>query len=510
MNNVSSLRARASAPESTAFHTTLIIGSLMALVCLLALLFFGQQSLRLDEAQSLWQTSRSPATILTIVSQDVHVPLYHELLHMWRLFLGDSVGVARILSLAFYLLSIPALYFLGKLSYGRNAALMAASLFAISPFMNWYASEIRMYTLFTFLVIVNQYCFIKLWRAPTEHTWVGYIMTALAGIFTHYFFFLMLFSQVVFYALRRPLFPVGTGARLRFTWALIAIAFAPWVFLVITQGQAGAQSPHLAAPTTINLFSTFAQFLFGFPDDHLNTFVLSLWPLTLIAAFLGLRKGTALRPETEYLLLSVLLSITAAFAVSFVVPVFVSRYLIFAAPSLYLLLTVLFAQYPQRAGFWARLSLVCAMALMLAFEVLSPTAPVKEDYRDAADYLSTNVHAQDVILLSAPFTVYPVEYYYRGAAPLATLPSWDRYAYGPIPAFNPATLPAEVASSTASHQYVWVLLSYDQGYENTIKQYFDTHYERVLEHNFSPSLDLYEYKLRYDTPLSTSATSSVQ
>jgi mannosyltransferase len=147
---------------------------------------------------------------------------------------------------------------------------------------------------------------------------------------------------------------------------------------------------------------------------------------------------------------------------------------------------------------------VAVMVAMLMLEIISPTAPVKEDYRGAAEYLAAHAGPQDIILLSAPFTVYPVEYYYRGSAPLATLPIWDRYKYGPIPAFSPERLSQDVESQIEAHQYAWVLLSYDQGYQEDIRQYFEQSFERVSETHFSPGLDLYQYKLRYDTPLSDS------
>jgi mannosyltransferase len=60
--------------------------------------------------------------------------------------------------------------------------LFAALLFAVSPFMNWYGSEIRMYTLFTFLAIANQYFFMRLLlRKESDHVWIGYAVTALFG-----------------------------------------------------------------------------------------------------------------------------------------------------------------------------------------------------------------------------------------------------------------------------------------------------------------------------------------
>ncbi len=487
-------------------RTALWLSLMMLFVVALSAFTFSSQSLRLDEAQSLWQSGRSAGDILTLIAQDVHVPLYHELLHFWRLIVGDSVGAARFLSLIFYLALVPAMYLLGRLAYGRSAGLFAALLVAISPFLNWYGNEIRMYTLFTLLVVINQYCFIKLWHTTTEdardHAWVGYIISGVLGIFTHYFFFMTLAAQAVFYLMRRSLFPKEALRRFLFSWGFLAVCFAPWAIFVLSQGQAQNASPILSTPTTVNLFSAFAQFLFGFQDDHLSTVFLSLWPLSLVLGFLALRKSSRTQPETEYFMLSLILSVSIAFFGSFLIaPLFVSRYLIFTIPSLYLLVTSLIAQYPPRAAGFARIGLIGVMLVMLTIEILNPATPVKENYREASLYLTDHTAAQDVVVLSAPFTVYPVEYYYRGVAPITTLPMWDRYAYGAIPLFDEQRLPSEVETLSKSYQYAWVLFSYDQGYESKIKDYFDNHFERVDEQNFSPGLTLYVYKLRYDTPL---------
>ena len=482
-----------------------ILTALVILAAALSLFFFSAQSLRLDEAQSLWQTSRSPADIASIVARDVHVPLYHFLLYGWRVVFGDGVAVARGLSLIFYLLSIPAIYALGKLSYNKESGLFAAALFAVSPFMNWYGNEIRMYALFTFLVILNQYCFVRLWKNRENGGAAAlYAVTAVLGAYSHYFFLLVLASQAVFYLWRRRIFPRGTLSKLLVSWALVALALLPWGYYVFSLGEVQNQEPTLQAPTSINVFNAFSQFIFGFQDDHLNTVFLSLWPISVILAFLAIRKQRdTVAPETEYFFLTVALSVALAFCISVLLePVFTSRYLILAVPSLYLLITSLFALYPVRGGAVARGGALAVMAVSLAIELFSPTTPVKENYRDAAQYLTSRAGGADIILLSAPFTIYPIEYYYRGAAPIKTLPLWDRYAFGPIPPFVLDKFPGEVAQATQSNQNVWILLSYDQGYQESIRLYFDTHFQKLEEHAFSPGLTLYEYKLRYDTPLS--------
>lgn len=492
-----------SAPRALRINTFVWL-ELMMLFCVgLSLFFLSGQSLRLDEAQSLWQSGRSVPGILNLVAEDVHVPLYHVILHYWRLVLGDGVLTARLLSLLFYLASIPALYALGELAYSRKIGLFAALLLTVSPFMNWYGNEIRMYTLFTFLTILNQYFFISLWKRSDHWSWLGYFATALLGVYSHYFFFVVLTVQAVFYLFRRDLFPKGSFVRLAAVALIVLVAFAPWAWDVWSQGLAGNQEPVLPAPTTVNLFSTFAQFLFGFQDDHLNTFMLSLWPIAVILGLLSLRKNMRPSLETEYFVTTILVSVAVMFVGSLLVqPVFVSRYLIFTVPSLFLVLSSVFNAYAPRLRRVATVGLVSLMLIMLAVEIWSPATPVKEDYRAATDYLNTHAAAQDVVVVSAPFTLYPVEYYYRGDAPLSSLPIWNQYAHGAIPAYSASELQSDATTLTNAHQYLWLLLSYDQGYNADVKDYFDTHYERVFEKNFSPGLDLYVYKLRYDTPLS--------
>lgn len=478
--------------------------------------FFMGQSLRLDEAQSLWQSSRSPSDIVTLVSQDVHVPLYHEILHFWRFYITDSVAGARALSLLFYVLSIPAMYLLGRRAYGRGVGLFGALLITLSPFMQWYGSEVRMYTLLVLVTILNQYFFLKIFTkgkllfgsGEYTATWVGYAVTTVVGAFVHYFFFLNLLAQVVFYFLRRDIFPPKALRNFIFTALILVLMVLPWAWYVYGQGQAGFQTPLLPTPTTVNLFSTFSQFLFGFQTDGVNTIFLSLWPITLIFAFLTLRRDVRLTPVTEFLLLSLLVPIIVSFGVSFVVPVFVSRYLIFTAPALFLLLGSLFGSYSPRAANLVQVGLAGVMAVMLVVEIINPATPVKENYREAAQFMSAHATPQDTIVLAAPFTLYPIEYYYRGEAPVTTLPTWDQYAYGPIPPFDAAKLPQQVKQDAGSSQNVWLLLSYDQGYNDTVKSYFDNHYQRLASQSFSPGLNLYEYKVRYDTAPATHATTT--
>ena len=485
-------------------HPRVMILILVGLVAALSVLVFSHQSLRLDEAQSLWQTSHTPSKMLSVIAQDVHVPLYHMILHFWQVAFGNGVASARTLSLLFFMLAVPAIYLVGKTTYNNSVGVFAATLLSISPFMNWYGNEIRMYSLFALITILNQYFFISIFKresaAGEQRAWAGYAITAILGLYTHYFFGFALLSQALFFVLYRHQFAPYALRRFILCGILVIAAFAPWLGYVWNQGGASNSRPLIAEPTSINVFNAFSQFLFGFQNDHINTILVSLWPLSVLLVFLSLRAGKKTSPESIYLLMALLVPITAVFVISTAIrPIFLTRYLILTLPSLYLVISWLFWTYPPRLSFLAKGILVTAITATLVVEIGSANTPVKENYREASAYLSDRARAQDIIVVSAPFTIYPVEYYYRGPAAIQTLPLWDRYAYGPIPPYVESQMPAQVDTIAGTHDTLWLLLSYDQGYEQKLRYYFDTHYERIESRTFSPGLTVHGYKLRYDT-----------
>lgn len=476
---------------------------LILFVLAVSLLFTIRLSLRLDESQSLWQTSRTVPVLLSIVARDVHVPLYHLILHFWEIFLGNGVATARLVSLFFFAATIPAVYALGKESYGRKVALFSAVLVAFSPFLNWYGVEARMYSMLVFVTVLNQYFFIRLFREDRAGLWWGYALTALAGAFTHYFFLLSLLTQGIYFLANRKLFPKRATRNFSLIAVMLASAYAPWVYFVYKLGFAATTQPHLTTPSTFNVFDTWTQFLFGFQTDHLDTALVSLWPISMLLALFALRRDRrksnrrGVPPYTLYFLMSALLPIIIVFAISFVKPIYLSRYLILTIPSLYLFLSWLIATFPPEFAKITRVGIVLAMLLTFAQQTVSASTPVKEDYSTAVNYISQHASDQDVIVLAAPFTIYPVEYYYKGSAQIQTLPVWDQYSHGGLPAFDPGKLADQVKQVDGDHQVAYVLLSFDQGYNEQIRLYYETHFQRLDQKNFSPGLALYVYKLRY-------------
>jgi mannosyltransferase len=482
--------------------TPIVIGaSLLAMMLfVLGISYFllGAQSLRLDEAQSLWQTSHTPSKLLYLVGQDVHVPLYHFMLYFWQLLFGNGVATVRIMSLVLYLVTIPLTYKLGAEAVSRRVGLLAALMLTLSPFMNWYGNEARMYSLLTLVTVVNQIFFLRAWQRGRRSDWICYILSAMVGVYSHYFFLLVLLTQAIYFLLRPQVFPKGTFKRLSGAAILVIAALAPWLLYVVHLGLASGTKPLLSKPTTVDLFNTFSQFIFGFQDDHINTFIVSLWPLTVLLAFLTLQRHRRMSPSVFYLLFGAVFPVIFAFLFSFFIhPFYLSRYLIVALPSLYIFLSWVLSTYGRKLQFTVVTIFLVGMSITLYQEIASSSNPVKENYKSAVEYLNTHAKAQDIVVVSAPFTIYPVEYYYRAPAQLTTLPIWDRFVAANAPTYSPRRLPTEVATLTASHEHLYLLLSYNQGYEKDLKSYFENRYPTIYKHTFSTDLTLYEFQVSY-------------
>jgi len=475
------------------------------------------QSIRLDEAQSIWVSTKSLSQILQIDAQDVLVPLYEILLHFWMQIFGSSVLAARSLSFIFFLLTLPILYKLAKETNNKRVAMITITLFSLSPFIMWYSSEARMYTLFTFITTLNQLFFVRFMDSAGRSSKVGYVITALLGLYTHYFFIFLLASQFIYLlwrALAKPDYevwmkddiqkPRSRSRRVLITHVVLVILafvfFLPWALYFIHQGVASNSQPLIPPPTSFNIFQAFVNFLFGFQSNSVQAILVSLWPIFILALFFVFTKREEQAGESiNYFAFATFLPVLLIFLGSYFKPIFLTRYLILVTPTLFILIAWMFSgYYKKRSGFIFGILFV-AMFVLLVYQNIATTTPTKENYAGVAQYLDSHATGSDIIAISSPFTIYPLEYEYQGNTKIETIPLWNRFAHGPIPGYSQSQFVSQLESYKSQYTNLYVVLSYDQGYQKRIEQYLDKHYKRLYLKDFSPGLEVREYKLRYDT-----------
>ncbi|MBE9094839.1 glycosyltransferase family 39 protein [Tychonema sp. LEGE 07203] len=137
-----------------------------------------------------------------------HPPVYFMLAHWWMRLFGPTedslVWIGRSLPALLGVISVPAIYFLGKFAFNsRLVGQCAAAMMAVSPYGIYLAQEARHYTLGILLVIASLFCLTfaakkMVQRAPLP-VWAVllWIVVNCLGIASHYFFVLTLCAEAI-------------------------------------------------------------------------------------------------------------------------------------------------------------------------------------------------------------------------------------------------------------------------------------------------------------------------
>ncbi|NUM46734.1 MAG: glycosyltransferase family 39 protein [Anaerolineales bacterium] len=161
--------------------------------------FLGKQDLFLDEAWS-WATIRlGIGPLLRLSLADPHPPFYYLLLKAYLLLVPDTEFWLRALSAGISLASLWIVMQFTAERWGRESALAAGFMLAVSSFDIYYAQEARMYTLAGFLWLVS---FVALLRALEggRRAWGVWVVTNILMAWTHLTLLLVVFAYLLFLA----------------------------------------------------------------------------------------------------------------------------------------------------------------------------------------------------------------------------------------------------------------------------------------------------------------------
>ncbi|MFN2109694.1 MAG: glycosyltransferase family 39 protein, partial [Anaerolineae bacterium] len=105
------------------------------------------QSFWNDEGNTARLVERSVALIIEGAAGDIHPPGYYLLLHVWRVFAGESEFALRAFSALCGVLTVAVAAAAGRYVGGQRVSLGAALIMAFHPLAVYYSQEARMYAL---------------------------------------------------------------------------------------------------------------------------------------------------------------------------------------------------------------------------------------------------------------------------------------------------------------------------------------------------------------------------
>ncbi len=386
----------------------------------------GYQSLWYDETVSILLARKSLAALTAHTAGDIHPPLYYYLLHFWIRLAGSSEFSLAFLSLAFGVLLIPLLFYLGRRLYGVRIGLLGALLLALSPFNLWYSQEVRMYTLGASLGLISLLFLLRLIKSqpwPRRGYWAGYILASALGLYILYYYAFLLLAQnlmVIGWWLAR-----WVKGKQRFSlqpWVSsqvgILLLYLPWLPIAFRQ----AANPPVPPWRTFTGFAqagveSWTALSFGQSVDPKIVWPLLLLALTLFV--LGLFSlFRAQVSDSWFVPLSLaghtLLPILLIYLFSLIVPLFHVRYVFTYSPPFYLLLAVGLSQLPRKSLVALSLLLILGASAYSIYNFHFDPLYVSDDHRGAVEYLEERLRSKDAVLINAGYAYPTFLYYYEG------------------------------------------------------------------------------------------------
>jgi len=439
----------------------------------------GTQSLWYDEGVAYGHSQRNLLEMIPRLQNNVHVPAYFGSLSLYENFVGSTEFGLRSYSALWSIISVAAVYALGKRLFHPIVGLSAALLVALNGFSVYYAQEARMYAMLAAIATLSMWAFAK-WAllaiqpypgedsenpSMSRQLWqwgLAFALLNLVGEYTHVSYALVMISQGVMTLLMLGnMIDRAMGGKIpyRIVWRMLGIYvavnllsllfFAPWIFTAISQVSA---QPNISDPVPVVEMIRMMQGWFAFGI----TFEEGMGGMGVVTYFLllfGLLRLTDERQYAWWVLLFPVVWVLTSSSTYLYLELF-DRYLRFLLPAqiayalwmgrgVWVLWEIVPRSIERRTG-WQRtatlyLPKVAATVAILAFawqqfmlldDLYHPDPDhienyQRDDYRSMVETIMNEAGEGDAIILSAPGLQEIFGYYYDGNLPVYPLPAGE-------------------------------------------------------------------------------------
>lgn len=362
--------------------------------------------------------------LLTSLKQTVAIakpPFFRFLLYFWT-YISQDEFILRLLPFIFGILSILAIYKVGKMLFDKNIGLIAAFLVAFSPFQIYYSQELTHYSLTMLVSLYSIYYLIHSLKENKLYFWIMYAFFTSLCLYTHYLCTFLFITQNLYFFLS-----FNKYKNLLKRWSLsqlvILLLYFPWIMMLPKQFR--LLSIYFDAFAWIPKGSLFhmLQLLLLFNVGYNANFIVNIlssllfFPLFLIGVFFSQKRD---REKINLLMMWLFFPMILAILFSKIQANFTYRNFIFISPAYYLLIANGITK-ARRYFFISIFSFIILSGLSL-FNYYRNIFPFPEEFyrtgvhpkidnRSATKYIVSNFEEGDIVFHTCISTMLPYVYY---------------------------------------------------------------------------------------------------
>jgi len=362
------------------------------------LLYFTQSVWR-DEAFSVLMALRPVSFIVSHVSFEP--PFYYLLLHFWIKLFGQSEIALRSLSLvAFAGATGIVISWSEKLFRKHWLSWWLPLFFFFNPMLLYYGMEGRTYGWYILFTTLS------LW-AYTERKWIIFAFATILGFYTHSYFLIVPFVQVIHYMwMHRIQWKKDPMIR---AVAVSAVCIAPWFVILIREISIFRHLWYY--PVDLNLVSSVLGNLFiGYEGTpwYLWTFTKVLSIPILLFVILALRSHKT-RQTARLFAAQIFLPLLVVIGISFIKPLYVNRYVI--PVSIAEVIIIALGIQTIKNTTVQKLVGILWLLFILAFNIWYPDKHAKLDIRGTFQQINAIKTKTDVVIADNPLVFFETVYY---------------------------------------------------------------------------------------------------
>lgn len=401
---------------------TVLILILITLANIIMKSFFASANdLAGDEPYSVYYSQFSISSIIEILTSGNNPPLYEILLHFWVKLFGISELAVRIPSVLFSSLTVVFIFIIGQNFFSRRVGIVASLLFTFSNYFMLYAHEARVYSLFAFLTASSMCMFLYLINGnENKKVLVGYIISNVFLLYAHYFGFFVIaiqicFSFILFFQNKKVF------KKLLLIQLIVFVFYLPLFPILIERFLISSHEGTWLSPPNglfgvLDMLRNFNNEAYGhatvFGSKPLVTlFYIGVVFIATIKMIISRGfKINAIDNNYLYIICSFILPFAFMFLISFKIPMFLDRYMIFTVIAYIVSLAICIDYIFSTTVYSIAFSIVCLLGMVLTF---TPNIDNKRQVKETINKIVELKDSNTAVLICPDYFVLSFIYYYN-------------------------------------------------------------------------------------------------
>jgi len=394
--------------EKRTLNPLLIPVGLILLNFILKILFLGRRDIAMDEPFTIFYAQAGFPALFEMLKTENNPPLFFVLLHFWIKVFGISAFSVRFLPFLFSVLTAPVIYLTGKRYFSEGSGILASLIFTFSNYQLAFSHEARVYPLFALLTCISMYFFLSLLKKPERKS--SFYLLILANvllIYSHFFGFFVIVLQIlsclVFEDTRK-------AAKVCLQAQLITLFFyLPYFPVFFSRFFASSGGTWVPPPVISDLYTMVWRFS---NVPVVTVFFLGMMTAAMVKYIVERRNHVAsLSSFQKVLLVWFFFPYLATFLISYRIPMFLDRYLIFTSIAFYLLVgqTIVYTSASHKIIFYL-LSITAVGGMLLTF---NPNMDNHRRLKKVVEVIQDLKHKETPVVICPEWVNLGFTYYYN-------------------------------------------------------------------------------------------------